>query len=185
MVGTKLSIIVNSDSGDYWEGGDLSIEGEYRDFGLLSARDYNDTTSDWRGSRFEAAGNGARVWEWLDMGIHGFNLEGDSYHTAVPGDWFIIDYTAKNSGICKVGFYDRSISGDYPIYYHVFSHVRTRDFNKDSKVDFKDLALVAYHWLRTDCGDPDWCEGIDFDTDGNVDREDLMFFADYWLEKTE
>jgi hypothetical protein len=186
MVDTKLSIIVNSDSGGSFAGGDLSIEGEYRDFGLLSARDYNDTTSDWQGSRFEAAGYKARVYEWEDPpAIHGFNLEGDTDSNGVPGDWFVIDYTATNEGICKVGFYDRSISWDYPIYYHVFSHVRSRDFNKDTKVDFIDFALFAYHWLRTDCGDPDWCEGADLDTNGNVDREDLMFFADYWLEKAQ
>jgi len=186
MVGTKLTIIVDSNASIEWSsewGYDLSIEGEYMDYGFLSARDYNDITGDWQGSHFEAAGSQAQVWEWIDLGIQGFNLEG--HGTAVPGDWFIIDYTATNVGVCKVGFYDRSVSWDYPVYYHVFSHVRTRDFNQDTKVDFADLALLASYWLETGCSDPDWCAGTDLDIDGDVDCDDLMFFAAYWLERTE
>jgi len=191
MVGTKLTIIVDSNVGGEspiggeW-GSDLTIEGEFRDYGLLSARDYNDATGDWEGSRFEAAGYGARVWEWWELaepGIQGFNLEG--HISAVAGDWFIIEYTATNVGVCKVGFYDRNVSWDYPVYYHVFSHVWTRDFNKDTKVDFADLALLASYWKVTGCSDPNWCEGTDLDTDGDVDFDDLILFADYWLERTE
>lgn len=182
MVGTKLTIIVDSNAGGEW-GSDLAIEGQYMDYGLLSARDYNDITGDWEGSRFEAVGYLARVLDWVGPDIQGFNLEG---HTdAVPGDWFIIDYTATNVGVCKVGFYDRNVSWDYPVYYHVFSHVRTRDFNQDTKVDFADLALLASYWLETGCSDPDWCAGTDLDIDGDIDCDDLMFFADYWLERTE
>jgi len=182
MVGTKLTIIVDSNAGGDWDS-DLTIEGEYRDYGLLSARDYNDTTSDWQGSRFDAAGYRAHVWEWREPGIQGFILESDN--TAVPDDWFIIDYTATNVGICKIGFYDRSVSWDYPVYYHVFSHVRTRDFNNDTSVDFADFAVIASHWQETGCSDPNWCEGTDLDTDGNVDCNDLTLFMDYWLKRTE
>jgi len=189
MVGTKLTIIVDSNIAGEWGSNmasDLTIEGQYRDYGLLSARDYNDATGDWEGSHFEAAGDLACVWEWWELaepGIQGFNLEGHT--SAVPGDWFIIDYTATNVGVCKVGFYDRSVSWDYPVYYHVFSHVRTRDFNKDTKVDFADFALLALYWKATGCSDPNWCEGADLDTNGKVDSNDLILFADYWLERTE
>jgi len=182
MVGTKLTIIV--DSNDYGEwGSDLAIEGEYCDYGLLSARDYNDITIDWQGSHLEAAGLRARVREWVDPGIQGFLLEGHS--SAVPGDWFIIDYNATNAGVCEVGFYDHSVSWDYPVYYHVFSNVPTRDFNKDTKVDLADFAVLSSHWQETGCSDPNRCEGSDLDADGNVDINDLTLFVDYWLEKTE
>lgn len=185
MVGTKLTIIVDSNTSGKWDS-DLTIEGEYRDYGFLSARDYNDITNDWQGSRFEAAGyqdHRAHVLEWVEPSIQGFYLESGT--TAVPGDWFIIDYTATNVGVCKIGFYDRSVSWDYPVYYHVFSHVRTRDFNNDAKVDFGDFAVLASHWQETGCSDPNWCEGTDLNADGNVDCNDLTLFMDYWLKKTE
>lgn len=186
MVGTRLTIIVDSNAGgehSFSWGCDLAIEGEYMDYGLLSARDYNDTTYDWQGSLLEAAGPLSNIYEWEELGIHGFSLQ---YHiSSVPGDWFIIDYTATNAGVCEVGFYDCDVSWHYPVYYHVFSHVPTRDFNNDTKVDFADFAVLASHWQETGCSDPNWCEGTDLDADGNVDINDLVLFTNYWLEKTE
>jgi len=182
MVGTKLTIIVDSNAYGEW-GSDLAIEGEYCYYGLLSARDYNDITIDWQGSHLEAAGIRARVWEWAEPSIQGFLLEG--HNSAVPGDWFIIDYTATNVGVCKVSFFDRSVSWDYPVYYHVFSHVPSRDFNNDTRVDFADFAVLASHRQETGCSDPNWCEGTDLEADGNVDINDLTLFTDYWIEKTE
>lgn len=182
MVGTKLTIIVSSDVGGDW-GSDLAIEGQYMDYGLLSGRDYNDTTGDWEGSRLEALGDLARVFDWIEPGIQGFFLDGNVI--AIPGDWFIIDYTARSIGVCEVGFYDRSVSWDYPAYYHVFSQVATRDFDQDTQVGFADFALLASHWLETGCGQPEWCAGADIDKDGNVDYDDLTFFAEYWLQTTQ
>jgi len=182
MVGTKLTIIVDSNIAESWDGG-LYIAITDRDYGVLSARDYNDTTLDWEGSRFEAAGDKALVRDVQDVVNSGFELY--SYNSAVAGDWFVLDYTATSIGVCRVDFYDYSLSWDYPIYSHVFSHVRTRDFNQDTKVDFADLALLALYWLETGCSGPDWCAGTDLNADGTVDRDDLMFFADYWLERTE
>jgi hypothetical protein len=101
------------------------------------------------------------------------------------GNWFIIDYNALSVGDCNVGFYDRNIDYYYPIRYLKFSHVRTRDFNKDTKVDFADFAILASYWHENGCGDPNWCEGTDLDTNGIVDLNDLMFFVEYWLERTE
>ena len=181
MVGTKLTIIVNSDANGYWDGG-LLIKDPYRDYGILSGRDYNDTTWDWEGSRFEYAGEKARVYDWEDDIQSGFDFYGDS--DAVVGDWFIIDYNATNIGDCNVGFYDYSVSMDDPIYNIEFTHVRTRDFNGDTKVDFIDFTVLASYWQETGCNNPNWCEGTDLDIDGNVDANDLMLFADYWLEKT-
>jgi len=189
MVGTRLTIIVDSNIAGFWEGG-LFIVGTDRDYGVLSGRDYNDTTLDWEGSRFEAAGDGALVFDRWDDIQSGFDLyccDFDLYGhiSVVAGDWFIIDYTATNVGVCKIGFYDHSVSWDYPVYYHVFSHVRTRDFDNDARVDFNDFAVLASHWQETDCIDPNWCEGTDLDTDGNVDCNDLTLFMDYWLKRTE
>ena len=181
MVGTNLTIIVSSDANGYWDGG-LFIRDPYRDYGVLSGRDYNDTTNDWEGSRSEAAGDGACVYNWEDDVMSGFDLYGDN--DAVVGDWFIIDYNATNVGDCNVGFYDYSVSMEYPIYSIEFTHVRTRDFNEDTKVDFADFAILASYWQETGCSDPNWCEGTDLNTDSNVDVNDLMLFCEYWLEKT-
>ena len=184
MVGTRLTIIVSSDTAEYFWGG-LTIAGTNLNYGSLSARDYNENTLDWEGSRFEAAGTGARVYTYIDPpdNEYGFQLCGHS--SAVPGDWFIIDYNSINVGDCNVAYYDFNNEPFSPIYYLEFSHVRTRDFNNDTKVDFADFAILASYWQVTNCQDRDSCEGADLDTDGDVDRNDLKLFADYWLQKTE
>jgi len=187
MVGTKLTIIVESNIAEYWDGG-LFITGTDRDYGVLSGRDYNDTTFDWKGSRFEAVGDEARVYDWEDEMQSGFDLYAHYAHiSAEAGDWFIINYAATIIGNCSVGFYDcRGPGGmDFPVYDLVFSHVPTRDFNNDARVDFADFAVLASHWQETGYSDPNWCEGTDLDADGNVDCNDLTLFMDYWLERTE
>lgn len=185
VVGTKLTIIVDSNIAEYWSGA-LAVADANMDYGLLSARDFNEITHDWEGSRFPAAGVEAKVWEWVqtDPDIDGFFL-----YTGLTGieanDWFIIDYTATNVGTCNVGFYDHNISWDEPIYYLEFSHVRTRDFNNDTKVDFTDFAILASYWPVVDHNDPNWCEGADLDIDHDVDLNDLRLFVEYWLERTQ
>ena len=181
MVGTKLTIIVSSDVNQYWsDGGSLAIEEEYLDYGTLSARGPK-VGEDWSGSHLPAAGEEALVVWWP---VNEFDFCTGS--TGVEaGDWFIIDYNAINIGTCYVVFYDYSTSWSDPNCYLMFSHVRTRDFNKDTKVDFSDFAILASYWQETGCSEPDWCQGTDLDTDGNVETDDLMLFADYWLEKTE
>jgi hypothetical protein len=189
MVGTKLTIIVWSDVDEYWgdeegdDGGGLAIKEAYWDRGVLSAREPV-IDGNWVGSYFPAAGNEAGVWDWEESGIDGFNLYTGS--TGIEaGNWFIIDYTALDINDCNVGFYDHRISWDDPNYDLVFFHVRTRDFNNDTEVDFRDYVILASHWLEADCDDPGWCQGADLDIDGNVDFDDLMLFCEYWLEKTE
>jgi len=182
MVGTKLTIIVSSDVNEYWsDGGSLAIEEAYLDYGILSARGPK-VGEDWSGSHFPAAGKEALVVWWP---VNEFDLYTTVSSVIQAGDWFIIDYNAINIGTCTVGFYDYGISWDQPIYYLKFSHVRTRDFNKDTRVDFTDFAVIASHWQENECSDPNWCEGTDLDTNGGVDTNDLMSFAEYWLEKTE
>ena len=182
MVGTKLTIIVSSDTAESFWGG-LIIEGINLNYGALSARDYNEFTYDWEGSRFEAAGTGARVYTLEELDKYGFQLCGHS--SAVAGDWFIIDYNAINTGGCNVGYYDFNKKLDDPNYYLEFSHVRTRDFNTDTKVDFADFAILASYWQVTNCQDWNLCEGADLDIDSDVDYNDLRLFVEYWLERTE
>jgi hypothetical protein len=169
MAGTKLTIVVASDTAEYWDGG-MYINGIDRDYGVLSARDCNDITRDWEGSRFEAAGQRARVRDIEDVLSQGFEL--NSYSSAVAGDWFIIDYTATNVGGCRVGFYDYATpEGMFvPVYELVFSHVRTRDFDQDTRVGLTDFAVFALYW-GADCSEPGQCEGTDLDADGDVDGE--------------
>jgi hypothetical protein len=181
MVGTELTIIVSSDTGGYWSGS-LAVTGEDVNYGVLSCRDFNEFTDECEGSRLPPAGTGARVHPWEEPGVQGFDLYGHS--SAVPGDWFIIDYNALEIGDCNVGFYDHSINGDVPIYYLEFSHVRTRDFNGDTVVNFVDFAVLALYWQEADCNDPNWCEGADLDTDSDVDFYDFALFAEYWRETT-
>jgi hypothetical protein len=183
MVGTQLTIIVSSDVGGYWDGA-LLISGADRDYGTLSGRGYSSVTLDWEGSRFDAAGDRARVYEWEDAVHDRFDLYG--HRTAVPGDWYILEYTATAAGTCNVGFYDYSQPHgmELPFYELTFHHVVTRDFNEDTWVDFMDFAIFASYWQRGTCDDPEWCEGADLDSDGDVDIDDLVFFGKYWLART-
>ena len=114
----------------------------------------------------------------------GFDMYTDSVNVEA-GDWFIIDYNATSVGICEVRFYDHTYSWSEPNYCLMFSHVRTRDFNNDTIVNFADFALLASYWQQTNCGDVNDCGGTDLDINGKVDVNDLMLFTDYWLYKTE
>ena len=186
MVGTKLTIIVDSDVNEYWSGG-LLISGTNTDYGVLSGRDYNEITLDWKGSRFDAAGDDARVWDSAEPGFCGFDLLTTDVNLSSieAGDWFIVDYNAMDIGDCEVEFYDYGVSRFVPIDYLPFHHVRTRDFDKSTKVDFADFAIFSLYWQESGYTDPNWCEGTDLDTDGTVDINDLKLFFDYWLVRTE
>lgn len=169
MVGTRLMIIIDSNVAEEWVG-DLFIAGEDRNRGLLSGA-----------SSLPAAGDIAFVDPWEDDLFQGFSFGTDD--PPAVGDWFIADYNATDIGDCNVGLYEWFAFE--PTYELSFSHVRTRDFDKDTKVDFADFAVLASYWQAADCNDPNWCEGTDLDTDRNVDFNDVMLFTDYWLERTE
>jgi hypothetical protein len=185
MVGTELSIILSSNVNGYWAGS-LFIRGGDREYGVLSARDYNDVTLDWEGSHFPAVGKGSRVFDCEDINTSGFILYG--HRDAISGDWFIIDYIATSVGECIVEFYDyrdpMPINMGYPTYEMVFFHVPTRDLNNDSIVNFWDYAQFATYWQIKDCNDPNTLTAIDLDANGDIDINDLILFSDYWLEKT-
>ena len=181
MVGTRLTLIVSSDYGEYWSGG-LFINGQNRALGALSARGEDPNTGDWSGSHYEGAGDTARVSNWEDSAIWGFDLyTSDSNSTAGNCDWFILDYEAIGAGDPNVGFYDYGVSWDDPNFFVGFSQVPSRDFNDDDSVNLLDYSIFSSYWLVNDCNDPNWCDHTDIDTDGDVDIYDLISFADYWL----
>ncbi|MBN2137136.1 MAG: hypothetical protein JW720_04970 [Sedimentisphaerales bacterium] len=58
------------------------------------------------------------------------------------------------------------------------------DFDEDCDVDSADFGLFAIHWLREDCGEPDWCGGanmVDYGPEGTVGMADMSEFAWNWL----
>jgi hypothetical protein len=61
----------------------------------------------------------------------------------LPGDWFVIDYYAEQVGACDVGLYNLSVGYSVPIETLAFTQVPSRDFNGDTVVNFKDLALLT------------------------------------------
>ena len=188
MVGTHLTIIIDSNASDYWYGA-LTIWDANQNHGRLYGRGYNGY--DWQGSRFPAAGEMAGVWEFLgtqpvggeDHDTNGFQFSGGD-NDAIPGDWFIVDYNAIELGTYPVLFFDWIVDEEYPLYQLSFTHVRTRDFDDDGIVSFEDFAVLGSNWRRTDCIEPENCSGTDLDTDGDVDYIDLKLFADFWLERT-
>jgi hypothetical protein len=190
MVGTHLTIIVDSNKDGYWDYGELSIWDANQSYGDLAGRDFNEDTDDWKGSRFPAAGDMARVWDfqehrrlndvWHDVNGLTFSVNSN----AIAGDWFIIDYNAISVGNCQVAFFDGDFSWDEPLYEMHFTHVPSRDFNEDSIVNFSDFAVVGLYWGITNCTDPNGCKKVDFDNNGIINMNDLKMFVEYWLERT-
>ncbi len=168
MVGTWLTIIINSDVGEYWPG-DLMLKETNKDYGFL-----------WGARAFDAAGTEPYIYCWEDNQFQAISFNTDM--DANAGDWFIADYQATGVGNCNVGLYEWFSTE--PTYEISFSHVRTRDFNNDTKVNFMDLSVFASYWQVYTCNNPNWCEGSDLDVDGDVDFEDLTLFLNYWLEVT-
>jgi len=157
--------------------------------GLLSARDYNDiTTKDWQGSRFPAAGKEARVlylplMSWQGRMLEGFGLQASRDVEIMPGDWFILDYKAMEVGQCEVVLIDYGVSFYEPVSVHLFSHVPTRDFDKDGKVCLVDFARLAGVWkveVSADPNDPN--PQYDLNSDGKVNVSDLRLFFGHWLD---
>ena len=179
MVGTRLSIIVSSDTGGYWSGG-LFIVDSNQNYCELLCRDCNGVECG--GSILPDAGIGAGAFGWEDDSLKGYVL--NTSDDANAADWFIIDYIATNIGSCSIGIFDDNYSLDVPLYEIFLIHVRTRDFNNDNVVNFPDLAFLAYYWLQTGCSGPDWCQGCDLDINGDVDTNDLVLFSKFWLNRT-
>jgi hypothetical protein len=195
MVGTKLTIIVSSDSNVPWDAG-IFVGLDYYLLGDLSARGpliLPPPYRDWSGSHFPAAGEEAAVVDWADQD-RGFGFFCYCGNEPEPNDWYILDYIALDVGDCNVTTYDKPSTEPHfePNVTIPFHHVPTRDFyqpavpdpNVDPIVNFADYAILA-GWWQQNCEAPGGCDGADLDDSNDVDIEDLRLFCDYWLEKTE
>jgi hypothetical protein len=177
MVGTHLTIIVNSQRDGLWEYGELSIWETDRDFGLLNCRGAN-----CEDSRLPAAGNYTTVESFNEDESDGFRFS--TGNDAAAGDWFIIDYNATSTGTCQVAFFDGDFDWFVPLYGMVFTQIPTCDFNGDNIVNFADFSFLGSYWGVSGCADPDGCGKADLDGNGTIDIDDLGLFADFWLERT-
>ncbi len=196
MVGTQLSITIDSNEAVYWTG-KLLIEEEQRNYGVLYAKGEFEPYPD---SCLETAGPFASIldifpeyWEEEDKYVQGFDMYTSFPPDVNTGDWFVIDYNAVdyntvNAHDCNVALYwqdDLSWPILAGLIQHLrFDHVPTRDFNTDWQVNFQDFSVLFGYWHDTNCVDTNDCGGADLDISGAVDANDLYLFADYWLEKT-
>ena len=181
MMGTQVSLVVSSDANDLWSGG-LFIHDAHRSRGVLRARHSADPNDPAGSSCLLAAGDRAFVRAWNDSLMSGFDLYTDDY-SRETGNWFVLDYTPLAEGDCVLHFYDHSKSftvadPNLPV---SLQNSPTRDWNANGTVDLADYAVLASRWMAQNCGEPDWCGGVDLDRDGNVGIVDLLMFADYWL----
>ncbi len=194
MVGTRLVIVISSDTGGYWAG-QLRLSRDDATHATLSGRgpivvagpepEYVDSCLAAAGSHPSVRDYGSAMGVSLvfstthDLGI-------PEVRPAVPGDWFIFDYRAERVGFCEVGLYDLSASLDVPIQILSFTHVPSRDFDGDTIVNFEDLALLAGHWRAAIYDDPNSPAAVfDLNSDRRVDADDLSLFSEYWLERTD
>lgn len=212
MVGTKLVLVVRSDApvidpnapavdvpfpssnpasfSQKWAGS-LSISWDDRLHGTLSGRGYNAQWRNYEGSCLPAAGTilpvgAARAGYRENAGGAWFDLAVDM--TNVAGDWFVLDYRARQTGICHVMQYDQVGNPRVLTLTEVlsFNHVSSRDFNGDTVVDSRDFSLLAAHWGSTASPDPnDPAAAFDLDGDGRVAIGDIASFSEYWLQRTD
>ena len=177
-VGTKLTLVVTSSRAGAWNS-DLLMRAPYRSRGRITCR--GNGCAD---SLLPAAGTRTLLYSWADGTFSGLSHSG--HHTAVPGDWYIVDFEATAPGRCIVEF-DHWDPANPNVPWAVrelhFTHVRLPDLDGNGCVDFKDLALMTQQWMRTDCVEPDGCGGADLDANGTVDLRDGRLLAERWLEQ--
>jgi len=181
MVGKEYPILIYSDANDLWSGG-LFITNAYRSYGSLHGREKDPNSRDWTGSHLEAAGPEARVLEWKDSAMSGFDFYNDVAQSSA-GHWFVVDYRADKPGTCKVDFFQHSLSWTVPDPNQsiIFENIANRDLDHNEVVNFQDFNLFSRQWLAQDCTEPSWCNGADIDQDGQVGIDDVVLFAEYWL----
>jgi hypothetical protein len=195
MVGTRLTLVVSSDSNEYWLGGLLLSWADANDARLTGrgltppAPGSQPRFSAYKDSVLNAAGTKAYVRDIGGIDTIGLELHTDIFpyiegggHPAYPGDWFIVDYYAEQVGIYNVELYDWT-SSEVLLQTLSFTHAPSRDFNHDTIVDFQDFARFASGWRSA--ADPGSGPTADFDlnADSRVDLADLASFSRYWLEQ--
>lgn len=188
MVGTRLTVFVSSDVGEYWLGG-LLVPWADRNAGVLSARGYTEdgVSPNYAGSCLAAAGSLPLVSYTNSSSGIGFDLVADA--DAMAGEWFVLDYHAQEAGNCNVELHEYTGTAhdlvDTLLGVLSFSHVPTRDFDSDTIVNFVDFALLASQWRLNAVADPNINGSPDLDADGLVDALDMAWFSEYWLERTD
>lgn len=190
MVGTHLTIVVSSDQAGYWSGG-LQMDWADEPYCVLSGRGFVAKPMNYKDSCLEAAGQSARVISSMASDGLGFNFfsthlsSSPYYRGSEPGDWFIFDYLARQTGSCNIALLDFALGFNVPVQTLTFTHVPTRDFNADHIVDFADFAVLAARWQSTPQADPNSpAAAPDLDADSSIDVNDLALFSDFWLERT-
>ena len=189
MVGTRLVLVVSSDTGGYWLG-QLRFSWDDAPYAKLSGRGPTTIPGVFRpfyqDSCLPAAGEGATAQDYLDPRGIGLEFGTSAYPPVVAGDWFLFDYRAEQVGSCDVGLYEFPGSLDTPIESFSFTHVPSRNFNGDAVVNFEDFALLAGRWRSAVDPDPNSPDvAFDLEADGRIDARDLAAFSEYWLERTD
>ena len=185
MTGTTVSLLVSSDANSIWSGG-IFLRNEDRLMGTLSARGKDSDSRDWTQSHLTNAGPAAKVTQWKDSYISGFDLYTDEL-IPQPGRWFVLDYTALESGPCTIEFYryrdddrDSWILPD-PNTSFTLTNSPTRDFDHNQGVNFYDFVLFSQYWQQEECIDSMFCPQADLNQDGTIGLLDLIAFSDFWL----
>jgi hypothetical protein len=191
MVGTHLVLIVSSDTAEYWWGG-LQMTWDDWEIGTLAGRghDPNIDPLNYAGSCLEAAGMQASV-SMRNSPSQGpsYQLQTDTDET-LAGDWFVLDYYAETAGFCDISLssYYCDPSSPIPLCTFVvervlsFTHVPSRDFSGDNRVDFLDFALLASQWRGTIAPSSEALSAFDLDEDGLMGPADLALFSEHWLD---
>jgi hypothetical protein len=166
MVGTRLTLLLRSDTGRAWSGY-LLVPYDTYPVGSLAARDPNDQTGNYEGSILPAAcPQILPPWHIPIVSRHaspkGVGFYFAHFNDAVPGDWYVLDYHANDLGPCTVNLYT-DLAGLPAIVSSLLAAAwRTPpgpdpnraalDLNADARLDYADLALFSEYWLaRTDC----------------------------------
>lgn len=205
MVGTRLSVVIDANETSLWTLG-LFIEPPDIGVGTVEGRGYVDDPYDpndtyYVESAYPAAGVYAIVIDWVNETRQGLILQ--THWEPYPGDWFGLDYTANEVGLCRVRLkYWYPPTGtctppwckppfeipDPPeeriIQELVFQHVPSRDFDGDGVVGFSDCGILASCWNEI-VSDPNGPCAVDLNGDTLVDFMDFSLFAEFWLERTE
>jgi hypothetical protein len=177
MVGTKLVVVVDSDSGSNFVGflrfpddGVMSLDGRGCD---ANSQVYVDSV-------LPAAGPEGQVRLRDSTGHKGFGLMTDFFPSL--GDWFIFDYCAEQVGSCILEIYD-SADGEVFVDALCFTHIASCDFNGDSRIDFEDFALLASCYSPIPGTAANDQSAFDLNSDRMIDFRDLAHFSEHWLER--
>jgi hypothetical protein len=202
MVGTKLCAIVSSEKKTKLTGEIFTSWIDYEK-AELAARGFDDFTLEWKGSCLPAAGSTAYVGYFENDSDLGFRLKtGGAWLSA--GQWFIFDYRAKDIGTCAIILRevssavtpdpvvlppDPNASPPAPgavVTTLTLNHVPSRDFNRDTIVNFRDFALFAERWRTEASPDPNGSAGpFDLDGDGYTSISDMALLSQFWLDRTD